>query len=292
MGPDRLQMQRLEYKYLISERQALRVREFVRCHLDPDEYGLNQPNGAYAIHSLYLDSDDLKTYWETVNSNKNRYKLRLRYYDDDPESPVFFEIKRRLNDAILKQRGGVRRSAVGWLLSGQLPEPEHLLSTQTKQFVALQRFSQIMLGIQARPKAHVAYLREAWISEQDNSVRVTMDRDVRVAPEFSADLRTDIGRHVVPFGNQVILELKFTNRFPNWFQVLVETFGLARGAAAKYAGGVALIGEESFYHHRRLDAEAHSGTHEPDAESGVDSRDVQAVNSGVLDDRDGLAFPG
>lgn len=282
MGPDRLQMQRLEYKYLISERQALRVREFVRSHLEPDEYGLNQPDGAYTIHSLYLDSDDLKTYWDTVNSDRNRFKLRLRYYDDDPESPVFFEIKRRLNDAILKQRGGVRRSAVSWLLSGQLPEPEHLLSGQAKQFVALQRFSQIMLGIQAQPKAHVAYRREAWISTQDNAVRVTMDRDVRVAPEYTARLRTDIGPHVCPFGQQVILELKFTGRFPNWFQTLVETFGLPRGAAAKYAGGVAVIGEELFYLHRPLNGEPHIRRYE-DAESGVDNRTTGAVTSGVLD---------
>jgi len=283
MGPDRLQMQRLEYKYLISEHQALRVREFVRSHLDPDEYGMNQADGAYAIHSLYLDSDDLKTYWDTVNSDRNRFKLRLRYYDDDPESPVFFEIKRRLNDAILKQRGGVRRSAVAWLLSGQLPEPEHLLSAQAKQFVALQRFSQIMLSIQARPKAHVAYRREAWISSQDNSVRVTMDREVRVAPEYSSRLGIHMGPHVCPFGNQVILELKFTGRFPNWFQIMVETFGLPRGAAAKYAGGVELIGQELFYQHRVLNGDSR-GQRPASAESGVDNLATRALDSTVLDD--------
>ncbi|MBE7498813.1 MAG: polyphosphate polymerase domain-containing protein [Verrucomicrobiales bacterium] len=251
MGPDRLQMQRLEYKYLIAESQAVRVREFVRSHLEPDEYGANQPNGAYAIHSLYLDSDDLKTYWDTINANRNRFKLRLRYYHDDPDSPVFFEIKRRLADAILKQRGGVRRVAVPGLLAGQLPEPEHLLSTQPKQFVALQRFSQIMLSLQAGPKAHVTYFREAWISTQDNSVRVTMDRNVRVAPEFTSRLLTRMGPSVRPFGEQVILELKFTGRFPNWFRHLVEAFNLRRGAAAKYAEGVVTLGEDVFYRDAR-----------------------------------------
>jgi hypothetical protein len=244
-------MQRLEYKYIIAESQAVRVREFVRGQLELDEFGANQPNGAYAIHSLYLDSDDLKTYWDTVNANRNRFKLRLRYYDDDPGSPVFFEIKRRLADAILKQRGGVRRAAVPALLAGQLPEPEHLLSTQPKQFVALQRFSQIMLGLRAGPKAHVTYFREAWISTQDNSVRVTMDRDVRVAPEFASKLLTEMGPSVQPFGKQVILELKFTGRFPNWFRALVEAFNLRRGAAAKYAEGIVALGEDRFYRHAR-----------------------------------------
>lgn len=244
-------MQRLEYKYLISERKALKVREYVRSYLELDEYGVNRPDFSYTIHSLYLDSDPLTTYWETINGCKNRFKLRIRYYDDNPTAPAFFEIKRRVNDAILKQRGGIHREAVAWLLAGQLPDPEHLFSVQSKQVVALQRFSQLMLSLRASPKAHVCYRREAWVSTQDNSVRVTMDRDVRVAPEFSARLGTDMTQYVTPFGDEVILELKFTGRFPSWFRALSEAFSLFRGSAAKYADGVTAIGEETFYRRAR-----------------------------------------
>lgn len=247
MGPDRLQLQRLELKYIISEQRALAVRDFVRSHLEIDEYSADKPNYSYRIHSLYLDSDALTTYWDTINGLKNRFKLRLRYYDDLPSSPVFFEIKRRMNEAIIKQRGGVRRPAVEWLLSGQMPEHEHLLSDNPKPLVALQRFSQLMLSLRASPKAHVTYFREAWVSTQDNSIRVTMDRNVYCSPEFGSSLRTELGTPVKPFGHQVILELKFTGRFPNWFRDLAEAFDLQRTAAAKYADGVALIGEHFFY---------------------------------------------
>jgi hypothetical protein len=261
-------MQRLEYKYLISAQQALLVREFVRSHLELDEYGVNQPDCSYTIHSLYLDSDGLKTYWDTINGNKNRFKLRLRYYTQEPDAPVFFEIKRRVNDAILKQRGGVRREAVPLLLAGQLPGPEHLLTSQPKQLVAVQRFCQLMLEIQASPKAHVTYRREAWISTHDNSVRVTMDRDVRVAPEATARLQVDMGEHVRPFDGRVILELKFTSRFPRWFQDLVETFGFFRTSAAKYADGVAAMGVERFRRTAGLNGASLDKTVTP--ESGVD----------------------
>jgi hypothetical protein len=74
-----------------------------------------------------------------------------------------------------------------------------------------------------------------------------MDRNVYCSPEFSASLRTELGSPVKPFGHRVILELKFTGRFPNWFRELVETFDLMRGAAAKYADGVVTIGESRFY---------------------------------------------
>ena len=123
MVEDRMQLQRWELKYIIPERVALSIRDFVRAYLDLDEDGATRPSLSYPVHSLYLDSEDLVLYWNTINGNKNRYKLRLRFYDNRSDAPVYFEIKRRVNDAILKQRGAVRREAVGWLLAGHLPEP-------------------------------------------------------------------------------------------------------------------------------------------------------------------------
>jgi SPX domain protein involved in polyphosphate accumulation len=116
MSGDNMQMQRWELKYLIPEELALSLRDFVSNYLELDEYGVGRPNLSYTIHNLYLDSDDLRIYWGTINGNKNRYKLRLRFYEDNPATPIFFEIKRRMNDAIMKQRGGVKRHAVGSVL--------------------------------------------------------------------------------------------------------------------------------------------------------------------------------
>lgn len=244
MADDKLQLQRFELKYLIKEEVALAVRDFVRTYLEIDEYGADQPNYSYVIHSLYLDSEALTTYWHTINGNKNRFKLRLRFYENQPNAPVYFEIKRRANDAILKQRGAVHREAVHCLLAGHLPEPAHLVSNDPRQLVALQRFSQLMNEIHAQPKAHVSYFREAWISSENNSVRVTMDRDVRCDPEPTASLRAEMTNPVSVFGRLVILELKFTGRFPDWFRELVRIYNLAQCSAAKYADGVALMGEK------------------------------------------------
>src|SRR6476469_26720 len=121
MRRDRMQASRYELKYLIAEETAAKVRDFVRCYIALDEFGVGRPNYSYDVHSLYLDSDNLEIYWRTVNGDKNRFKLRLRYYSDNPKSPVFFEIKRRMKDVILKQRGGVRQAAVESVLSGYLP---------------------------------------------------------------------------------------------------------------------------------------------------------------------------
>jgi hypothetical protein len=243
MAEDKMQLQRRELKYMIREEVALQVREFIRCYLEADEFGAGRPNFSYPVHSLYLDSDTLVLYWNTINGNKNRYKLRLRYYDDRPGSAVFFEIKRRMNDAILKQRGAVRRESVDWILSGQFPEPSLLISSDPRHLAALQRFSQLMIQDHCKPKAHVAYMREAWISSHNNSVRVTMDRQVYCDPDPTTKLSTSLVDPVCVFGKKVVLELKFTGRYPDWFRELVRCFDLMQGPAAKYADGVALMGE-------------------------------------------------
>lgn len=244
MVEDRIQLQRLELKYVIRDEVALQVREFVRSYLEIDEYGATRPNLSYPVHSLYLDSKDFVLYWNTINGNKNRYKLRLRFYENRASAPVYFEIKRRMNDAILKQRGGVRREAVDWILAGHLPEPTHLISTDPRQLAALQRFSELMNLHHLQPCAHIAYVREAWISPHNNSVRVTMDRQVLCDPEPTARLSTELRNPVDVFGRRVILELKFTGRYPDWFRELVRVFGLVQCSAAKYADGVALLGDQ------------------------------------------------
>ncbi len=247
MSEDKMQLQRWELKYMIPEELALAVREFVRSYLELDEYGAKRADLSYTIHNLYLDSDALAIYWGTINGDKNRYKLRLRFYEDNPTAPLFFEIKRRMNDAILKQRGGVKRHAVHAVLGGQQPAATELVSGDARQLVAVQRFVELMSVEQAGPVAHVCYEREAWISPTDNSVRVTMDRKVMISPEFTTRFTAQMDSPVCVFGPLVVLELKFTGRFPDWFKELVRIFNLRQCSASKYADGIALKGEHHFY---------------------------------------------
>lgn len=257
MSEDKMQLQRWELKYVIPEETALLVREFVGSYLEIDEYGAGQPNFSYSIHNLYLDSDDLKIYWGTINGDKNRYKLRLRFYEDNLDAPIFFEIKRRMNDAILKQRGGVKRSAVEAILNGHHPAPGELVSHDPRQLVAVQRFVELMIADQASPRAHVSYLREAWISPTDNSVRVTLDRQVYIESDFTTRFQAAFENPSRVFGNQVVLELKFTGRFPGWFTEMARAIGLRQCSASKYADGIALRGEAEFYTPGRLIPDPH-----------------------------------
>jgi hypothetical protein len=240
MPADRIQLQRFELKYIVSEATALAVRQFVRCYLKPDEFAAQSADYSYPVHSTYLDSPDLATYHAVQSGEKNRFKLRIRYYSDSDKA-VFFEIKRRTNECISKMRAKVHREAVLPLLSGRPPQMKHLVEPSGKQFFALQEFCRLMHALHAAPVSHVAYKREAWMSSLDNSFRVTFDRQVQCEAEFGAALTTQFGEAVQPFENKVILELKFTNRLPGWCSEMIRALGLVRGGAPKYAQGVLFL---------------------------------------------------
>jgi SPX domain protein involved in polyphosphate accumulation len=256
MVRDKMQASRFEQKYVVSEDTALQIRDFVLSYLELDENGVGKPDFSYPVHSLYLDSDDFKLYWSTINGDKNRYKLRLRFYNDNPDTPIFFEIKRRMNNCIMKQRGAVRREAADLLMTGQLPDPEHLVARDPKHLNALERFCQLMQEVHATPKVHVAYLREAYVPHDDNSARLTMDRQVRVEARQQLSFETAMEHPVAVWGRSVVVELKFTNRFPEWFRELVRIFSLRQRGAAKYVDGVELLDEFGLQprHHLRREA--------------------------------------
>jgi hypothetical protein len=71
-----------------------------------------------------------------------------------------------------------------------------------------------------------------------------MDRLVLTAPNHEPTMKVLSDDPCNVFGPTVILELKFTDRFPHWFNDLVQTFDCFLTGAAKYAGGIEQRGEE------------------------------------------------
>ena len=61
-----------------------------------------------------------------MQGQKNRFKLRIRFYDDNPENPAFLEIKRRETDVIKKKRAAITREGAKAMLAGEPPSPEFL----------------------------------------------------------------------------------------------------------------------------------------------------------------------
>ncbi|HUS93064.1 MAG TPA: polyphosphate polymerase domain-containing protein [Phycisphaerae bacterium] len=243
----RLQGSRYEFKYIVPEAMVRPLRDFARSYLVPDEHADPANNWEYEVHSLYLDSPALSLCQATMRGHKNRFKLRIRFYDDDPAGPVFFEIKRRESDVILKQRAKVRRTAVRDLLAGHWPERSYLANggNEANDYGALQQFCFLRDHINAQGQAFVSYTREAYVTANDNSVRMTFDRQINGRRFAGAFGLTDGTAPVYPKVDGTVLELKFTNRFPNWMREMCRVFDLERTSMAKYVSCITRLAARS-----------------------------------------------
>ena len=86
-----------------------------------------------------------------------------------------------------------------------------------------------------------SYMREGYEPPNSNVYRVTFDRELR-AGRYDDDLTVaGLQQWARPEIGGVVLELKFTDRFPQWMELLVETFNLRRVSVPKYVECVTLI---------------------------------------------------
>lgn len=231
---DNLLACRYELKYRISESKAQAIKTYVQNFLPVDRYALGHPDKQYPISSLYLDSDNLDLCKETLLGKTNRFKLRIRAYDDDPQSPVFFEIKRRADKVILKSRARIKRTDMAAVLDG-LGNGENFSG---KDREALQQFLYYKWMIQGRPVVMVRYMREPFEGDTDSRVRITFDRHLSYKQVSKPQvLLNGPGWHPIsiPF---VILEIKFTEHYPAWVRQMVHVFNLNRSSMSKYVASV------------------------------------------------------
>jgi hypothetical protein len=47
-----------------------------------------------------------------------------------------------------------------------------------RHLTAVQRFCELMMEKRAAPKSHVAYFREAWLSNAAMAIGITLDREI------------------------------------------------------------------------------------------------------------------
>jgi hypothetical protein len=227
---------RYEMKYLISEIDAAGIVNYVQPFLPPDRYSKLHRGGQYPIVSLYLDSPDLQLCRESYDGIRNRFKLRIRSYTDEPEYPRFFEIKRRINRVIVKSRARVTDQDVPVLLAGKSLPPQGY-TTDTE---ALNQFQMYAAAIRAGPVVLIRYLRQAFEGTTEDRVRVTFDRELcyKITSEPCVRLSGSGWQRNDLTTGYTILEIKFNGCYPAWLNRLVRHFDLEARAISKYGTSI------------------------------------------------------
>ena len=230
---------RREYKYLVDERTAADIRRWIAGVCLPDAHAGD--TGHYLVDTLYLDTLDLRCYRATAENEARRYKLRIRTY---PGAPVtFLEVKRRVDDVIIKARAELGESWRELLDTGDVTLVQPHQRGDAETFLANYHASGFGPMV---PTVLIRYEREPYSSVIDNYARLTFDRAIRYQPASDLTLSGDENAWVAiddPIAMRgpesfAILELKFEERAPGWMARMVKALELPRLAFSKYARAI------------------------------------------------------
>ncbi len=239
-------IERFEQKYIVHPRLVPHIRNYLQSFCIPD------PNGTgsipeYQVTTLQLDTATMDLALAKERKAFSRFKLRIRTYgnNENPENPVFFELKRKVGGVVIKSRAGMSLGQYGpgmLLSSSDIP-----ILKKPKDNLNLLEFARIVHRIHARPKMLIRYIRESYFGANDDYARVTFDRRVSYRPTRdwnltgpdldgwknwrSMDTQTGLRRSFAGY----ILELKAMRDSPHWMMDMVERFNLTSAGFCKYA---------------------------------------------------------
>jgi SPX domain protein involved in polyphosphate accumulation len=238
-APSRLHaFNRYEIKYLVPREVLDDLRDDLRRRLDIDGYSAG---GGYGVWSVYYDTPRLRFYWEKIEGLRFRRKLRIRHYGDrfvvDDDTPVFVEIKQRVNRVTQK-----RRVQVPYSQARQLCDQRQMIDCEGSGRGFLEEVVGLVAGLDLRPIAVTGYQREALVGrEADVGLRVTLDHRVLGRDrDFHLGAEAE-NRFIVP-PRLAVLEVKANERVPYWLTDLTARHNLAVARMSKYCQSVEVFG--------------------------------------------------
>lgn len=227
---------RLEYKFLVNNKDLDRLRNKILPFVELDEFVKGNNQNEYTVRSIYYDSSKFNFYHEKIEGIKVRKKLRIRSYDEMGDNNlVFLEIKNKYDNFIGKNRAPV-----------QYHDLKDLLMTKSIETYALtnngyanslrdgEKFFHHILRDDLKPTILIVYEREAFFSKFDKGLRITFDKNLRFydKPNMKSLYKDSDLEYAMP--DHFILELKFNNGYPRWMQDIVREFELVRRSVSKY----------------------------------------------------------
>ncbi|MBP3683610.1 MAG: polyphosphate polymerase domain-containing protein [Oscillospiraceae bacterium] len=216
---------RNEWKYCCTNAELARIEAKLSALLEKDQHTDNQ--GRYHIHSLYFDDLRNTCAWATEAGEAERFKYRIRYYNDDP-SFLRLERKEKRDGCGNKESCLLTRETYRALTEGDVSD---YLYDSTQPL--LQRFSMDILTRHFTPRLIVDYERVAYV-EPTTNVRITMDYNISVSRQLDRFLTGDYLREPLMRKDLHVLEVKFDDILPAYIKQCLYESQLQQRSFSKY----------------------------------------------------------
>lgn len=229
-----LHFRRFEFKYVMPKAIAERIVPELLTYMYLDEFAGEKEH--YEVHSLYFDSPEFKSYHEKIYGVMNRKKIRFRFYEQDihKNAEVFFEIKRKSDEVILKDRSIETKMRLGEFLNN----PFSLTKTGGNEKF-YNEFLYEYFQYRMEPKVFVSYTRKPFFSKFSRDFRVTFDSQI-IASKVETYCNTSLqAKEYVPIHPEdIVMEVKFRTKIPRWFHRIIDEYKLKKSPFSKYCEAV------------------------------------------------------
>jgi hypothetical protein len=220
------------------------VLHLVADHAEADPYATAREDGllGYYSHTIYLDTADLLGYHERLSEGRVRNRLRVRTYGQSGDrAPVFLEIKRKVDEWVVKHRVRVC-DADSWMAHPHdRPWIDYANAASGEGPFAATHFPRLVEDTLV-PVSAVQYFREAYIDRRGDEygkVRLTLDR------EIFATVRPD-GRRLYGLADieliprdWLVMEFKYSRDRPRWMREICRELRLRALPVPKFGLSVA-----------------------------------------------------
>ena len=228
---------RYELKYLITWQQRDAMLADLLSHMSPDSHG--DGAGQYAITSLYYDSPRYGAYWEKLEGEKLRRKVRVRTYGEQsvlPDTSCFLEIKERHNKTLTKRRVRLPYQAAATFSNLNKFSQQFAKADDVAKQAVVDEVEYLYRTRHLQPTCVVRYNRLALNgSENYHDLRVTFDTELRARTHDLTLLSTGHAEdsYFLPPG-MCVMEFKANRSVPYWLAQIAHKHRCTMRRISKY----------------------------------------------------------
>ncbi len=211
---------RHEVKFIITEEQCRALMLLFGDRMKGDEYGKS------IIRNIYFDTPSHLLIRNSLDKPLYKEKMRLRGYGNIKEdSHVFLEVKKKFKGVVYKRRLRLtEKEAMDYMLRGaKLPDSQ--IAREIDYFVSYYE--------NLRPSVVLSYEREAFYSVDDETFRITFDRNVLFRDEDFSLTSPVYGKALLK-ENEVLMEIKTSYSIPIWLTSFLSREKIYKVSFSKY----------------------------------------------------------
>ena len=216
---------RKENKYLITPEQQNSLLSIIENHLTDDPYGES------TVCNIYLDTPSHFLITESIDVTEEgrpyKEKLRIRSYGIPSEdSNVFLELKKKYKGIVYKRRIQTTPSKLRDYMKNKVCPEESQIMREID--FAMKRYEW------PKPSIMIFYERKGYFGKEDDTLRITVDRNTRYRTDDLA-YEYGTGGRLLFKDDTRILEIKAVNAYPMWLAEALDGLGIRKQTFSKVA---------------------------------------------------------